>query len=43
MSVFLCCIPFITTVLLPYLSNSTLTLEGSKISDLTLRVEFQKF
>jgi len=43
MSVFLCCIPFITTVLLRYLSNSTMALEVSKISDLTRRVKFQKF
>jgi len=40
MSMFLCCIPFIATVILRHFSNSTLTLEVSKISDLTLRVKF---
>ena len=43
MSVFLCCIPFITIVLVRYFSNSPLALEVCKISDLTLRVKFQKF
>jgi len=43
MSVFLCCIPFITTALLRYFSNTTLALEVGKISDLTLKVKFQKF